>query len=206
MKQLLQELFERECRNYEFYLQRYQEIAKQSDEIGERQKEISKYIWDSEKVLQLGKILESESFESEKSKINLPDNFKEFEKAFLEYKPIDRDQEQKELSRREKELGEILSILRANGKETIEKLYTYIGKASEKKIKFIFDENDGKIMQIFILYYSEGFNFKHRRDVIEEDSCKFGEEFMKAYMAKTSEEKAKAQKWFEEEKNKYKVF
>lgn len=206
MQQLLQELFERECRNYEFYLQRYQKVAKQYDEIGEMQKEISKYIWDSERVLQMAKILESKSFENEKAKINLPDNFKEFEKAFLEYKPIDREQEQKELSKKEKESGELLSILRANAKESIEKLYSYISKAYERKIKFIFDKNDEIIMQIFILYYSERFNFDFRRKVIEEESCKFSEEFMKAYMAETSEEEEKAKKWFEEQRDKYKVF
>ena len=44
MQQLLQELFERECRNYEFYLQRYQEIAKQFDEIAKYQEYLDLYV------------------------------------------------------------------------------------------------------------------------------------------------------------------
>ena len=206
MQKLLQDLFERECRNYEFYLRRYNRVKEQYDALQEREDEIGQEEEIAYKVKEMATLLTSESFVKEKEKIGLPDNFDEFEKAFLKYEPKDTSGEIQFLSKQKKSLEGVLEILRGMLKNSQNSLFRYISMASEKNVKFSFSKDDKTAIKMFVLYYSDGFNFKHDRDVIKVERCKLNETFLNAYTAETKEQQEKAQSWFVENAKKYKDF
>ena len=206
MQTLLQELFERECQNYEFYLRKYKLVARQHDEYEKRIDKINEENESAETIVTIGKLLNSEAFVNGKEQITLPKNFLEFEKAFLEYKPKDTVGEKKFLSKNMKSLLDILLKLR-NGMESSKKmLFEYLNMASDKGLQFAFTKNNKTAVYIFVLYYSDKFKFDSHRNLIRLEGCKLDETFMNYYMAETDQEQVEAYKWFEETAKKYKYF
>ena len=206
MQTLLQELFERECRNYEFYLRKYKLVARQHDEYEKRIDKIDEENESAETIVTIGKLLNSEAFANGKEKITLPDNFLEFEKAFLEYKPKDTVGEMEFLSKSMKSLLEILVKLRKGIDSSKEKLFEYLNMASDKGFKFTFTKNNKTAVDIFVLYYSDKFKFDSHRNLIKLEGCKLDENFLNYYMAETNREQEEAYKWFEETAKLYKNF
>lgn len=206
MQTLLQKLFERECRNYEFYLQKYKRIERQYDVYQERIDEIDRENESSEIITEIGRLLNSEAFTNGKEKIKLPENFSEFEKVFLEYKPKDTVGEKEYLSRNMQDLSDVLLMIKSRIKSSKELLFGYINMAHDKGLKFSFTKNDKVAVEMFVLYYSDKFKFDSHRNLIKVEGCKLDETFMNFYMAETEGEQVEAYKWFEETAKKYKVF
>ena len=206
MQTLLQELFERECQNYEFYLRKYKLVARQYDAYQERIDEIDKENETAEAIVTIGKLLNSEAFTNGKEKINLPGNFLEFEKAFLEYKPKDTVGEKEFLSKNMQSLSDILFKVRKGIESSKEKLFEYLNMAYDKGLQFTFSKNNKTAVNIFVLYYSDKFKFDSHRNLIKLERCKLDEIFLNYYMAETKQDEEEAYKWFEETAKKYKYF
>ena len=206
MRQTLQKLFEWECRNYAFYLQEYESIEKQYDTLETRKDEIEQNKKREAKVREVATLLKSAEFIQEKDKMDLPQNFAEFEKAFSEYKVEDVREEIKYLYKQEEWLEALLEKLRSKLRDSENVLFSYIDMAFDKGIKFLFPKNNKTAVRIFILYYCDSYNYKYRRNVIEPDKCKLNKTFMKAYLNTLNPEHLNANKWFEEKARKYKDF
>ena len=206
MQTLLQELFERECRNYEFYLRKYKLVIRQYDVYQQRIDELDEENESSETIVTIGKLLNSEAFTNGKGKITLPANFLEFEKLFLEYKPKDTSGEKEFLSKSMKSLSDILVKLKRGIESSKEKLFEYINMAYDKGLEFSFTSNNKTAIEMFVLYYSDKFKFDSHRNLIKLKGCKLDENFMNYYMAKTKQEQEEAYKWFEETAKQYKNF
>lgn len=202
MKQMLQELFERECQNYSFYLRKYKIVAQQYDVAEKQKQEIIQEGQTVKEIERMANFLNSEKFNNVKHKIKLPENFVEFEKSFSECKP-DKDAQKKIaiLCEQEKLLILLLENLREQLRNSQRSLFSYIGIASDNNIKFMFPKDNRVAREIFILYYQDDFKFRHNRNVIDVDGC-LSKAFMRAYMANMEEER-KARKWFQKEAKKY---
>lgn len=207
MQQMLQELFERECQNYSFYLQSLKIVSQQYDEMEKRKEEIIQEGKTEKRVKEVAELLKSEEFKNVKGRMGLPENFAEVEKSFSEYKP-DKGSTKRIaiLSEQERILALFLEKLRENLKNSQVSIFYYIEIATKNKIKFIFPKDNQIARKIFVLYYADGFHFSRNRNVIEVNGCKLSKTFMKAYMAKTEEEQIKAIKWFEKNSKKYQEF
>ena len=206
MQTLLQELFERECQNYEFYLRKYKLVARQHDEYEKRIDKIDEENESAETIVTIGKLLNSEAFVNGKKQITLPENFLEFEKAFLEYKPKDTVGEKEFLSKNMQSLSDILFKIRKGIESSKEKLFEYLNMASDKGLQFVFTKNNKTAVDIFVLYYSDKFKFDSHRNLIKLEGCKLDENFMNYYMAETKQEQEEAYNWFEEKAKQYKNF
>jgi len=206
MQQMLQQLFDRECRNYAFYMQKLKVIEGQCDELNEREDQIFECKEAANKISEISRLLKSEEFLRVKDKLDLPENFNTFEKTFSNYK-LDKDytDELRHISRSQESLKPFIKVLRECVKDCRQILFYYIEMASENKMKFTFHKDNKIAREIFILYYRDRFKFEQRRNVIEIERCKLNEDFMRAYTAETIT-KDEAYDWFEIMAQKYEGF
>lgn len=202
MQKLLQELFERECRNLEFYLKKYKDLRRQYDVLEERIDEIEQNEEAAKNIASIAEMLNSEEIMKEKEHLSLPKNFEEFKKAFSDYKPKDFEGEKEFLLDQKKSLSDFLSLLRENIKKSQKLLFIYVSEADRKGLKFSFPKDNKIAVRVFVLYYSE----YYYRDVINVEGCKLDDTFMTAYKAAADGEMVRACEWFEEEAKKYKKF
>jgi len=199
---MLNELFLEECRTYQFLLDRFEVLIKQSDKFNKRVEKLNKKIEFSEEVKKISIILNSDVFKAEKDSLDLPENYKEFEKAFSNYSLDEKiSEELKSLEEQELSLDTYLGILRKRLESSQEILFSYISRASEDNIKFSFRRNNEIAVRIFILYYSSYFNLKSHRNVIEVEDCELDETFMKHYLLPSEN----TYNWFNTEATKYKI-
>lgn len=208
MQQMLQQLFERECRNYAFYKQKLNVIEGQYDELTKRRDEICQYGESCSKVNEIATLLKSKEFLKVKDKLDLPENFDTFKKSFSNHKlGKDYSGELKFIEKQQGCLIPFMKILRENLNKSKENLFKYIEMASENKVKFLFTKDNKTVREIFVLYYKDGFNFGHRRNVIEIRGCKLDKKFMNAYTSvDTRERRLEAQNWFTTMAEKYREF
>lgn len=206
MQQMLQKLFERECRNYAFYKQKLNVIERQYDELIKRRDEICQCKESANTVSEIATLLKSEEFLRVRDKLDLPENFAKFETKFSNYK-LDKDYtgELVFISKKLDSLILFMTVLRENLKKSGQTCFKYIEMASDNEVKFSFLKDNKIAREIFILYYQDRFKFEHSRNVIEFEKCKLNEDFMRAYTAETIG-KDEAYNWFTTMAKEYRKF
>ena len=201
IQETLQKFFDSECRSYIIYSKRREMLEKFFSSFDQDMAEIGKQM--PEKNLTFDQLAVSEEFWNLMVLYNTPNAGKEFEKAIkeLETARIELDEKIKEL----KEQQIIFMRMAKINSDTIDVIISNLDwiikcvKAAEVKMSF----NESPIVdvayKVFVHYYAVPYNFISCRNVLNIKNTNFSEEFKKAYLAETEEEKRRAFDWFVKE-------
>lgn len=193
----LQELFENELRNYQFYSRKIKELREEIQILENKQDELERRQKVEDKTNGAANLLST----LKKDGLSIPDeSFEEVMQSLLDYKFLDGEKEELErINKRIRVLEDILTKFRTRKRICQKDLFDYIELASERKVQFVFEKDNQLARKIFILMYQDDFNFARYRNVIQLEGCKLSKRFLKAYTADTREEKIKALEWFKKQ-------
>ena len=203
IQETLQKFFDSECRSYIIYSKRREMLEKFFSSFDQDMAEIEKQMPYEKKNLTFDQLAVSEEFWNLMVLYNTPNAGKEFEKAIkeLETARIELDEKIKEL----KEQQIIFMRMAKINSDTIDVIISNLNwiikcvKAAEVKMSF----NESPIVdvayKVFVHYYAVPYNFISCRNVLNIKNTNFSEEFKKAYLAETEEEKRRAFDWFVKE-------
>lgn len=203
IQETLQKFFDSECRSYIIYSKRREMLEKFFSSFDQDMAEIEKQMPYEKKNLTFDQLAVSEEFWNLMVLYNTPNAGKEFEKAIkeLETARIELDEKIKEL----KEQQIIFMRMAKINSDTIDVIISNLDwiikcvKAAEVKMSF----NESPIVdvayKVFVHYYAVPYNFISCRNVLNIKNTNFSEEFKKAYLAETEEEKRRAFDWFVKE-------
>lgn len=197
MMEPLQELFENELRNYQFYSRKIKELREEIQILENKQDELERRQKVEDKTNGAANLLST----LKKDGLSIPDeSFEEVMQSLLDYKFLDGEKEELErINKRIRVLEDILTKFRTRKRICQKDLFDYIELASERKVQFVFEKDNQLARKIFILMYQDDFNFARYRNVIQLEGCKLSKRFLKAYTADTREEKIKALEWFKKQ-------
>ena len=203
IQETLQKFFDSECRSYIIYSKRREMLEKFFSSFDQDMAEIEKQMPYEKKNLTFDQLAVSEEFWNLMVLYNTPNAGKEFEKAIKEIETarIELDEKIKEL----KEQQIIFMRMAKINSDTIDVIISNLNwiikcvKAAEVKMSF----NESPIVdvayKVFVHYYAVPYNFISCRNVLNIKNTNFSEEFKKAYLAETVEEKRRAFDWFVKE-------
>lgn len=203
IQETLQKFFDSECRSYIIYSKRREMLEKFFSSFDQDMAEIEKQMPYEKKNLTFDQLAVSEEFWNLMVLYNTPNAGKEFEKAIKEIETarIELDEKIKEL----KEQQIIFMRMAKINSNTIDVIISNLDwiikcvKAAEVKMSF----NESPIVdvayKVFVHYYAVPYNFISCRNVLNIKNTNFSEEFKKAYLAETEEEKRRAFDWFVKE-------
>ena len=203
IQETLQKFFDSECRSYIIYSKRREMLEKFFSSFDQDMAEIEKQMPYEKKNLTFDQLAVSEEFWNLMVLYNTPNAGKEFEKAIKEIETarIELDEKIKEL----KEQQIIFMRMAKINSNTIDVIISNLDwiikcvKAAEVKMSF----NESPIVdvayRVFVHYYAVPYNFISCRNVLNIKNTNFSEEFKKAYLAETEEEKRRAFDWFVKE-------
>lgn len=203
IQETLQNFFDSECRSYIIYSKRREMLEKFFSSFDQDMAEIEKQMPYEKKNLTFDQLAVSEEFWNLMVLYNTPNAGKEFEKAIKEIETarIELDEKIKEL----KEQQIIFMRMAKINSNTIDVIISNLDwiikcvKAAEVKMSF----NESPIVdvayKVFVHYYAVPYNFISCRNVLNIKNTNFSEEFKKAYLAETEEEKRRAFDWFVKE-------
>ena len=207
LQEPLQEAFDTECRCYEIYLKAYESMLEtwkklemQLDELKEKQEL-------DEKVSSYKQTFNSSEFDKIRKLVNLSDSVaRNFISAFSLYEGMsDLTEKIDDIECAQDTISRLYNAFRERLRDIQTNVNSILDYVSEKKVKLEFPEKNPIAERLLIPYYSDGSNFDYCRNTIENEGCKLGESFMKAYCAEGYEEERKAVAWFEKEAKKYKI-
>ena len=193
----LQELFENELRNYQFYSRKIKELREEIQILENKQDELERRQKVEDKTNGAANLLST----LKKDGLSIPDeSFEEVMQSLLDYKFLDGEKEELErINKRIIVLEDILTKFRTRKRICQKDLFDYIELASERQMQFVFEKDNSMARKIFALMYQDDFNFARYRNVIQLEGCKLSKRFLKAYTADTREEKIKALEWFKKQ-------
>lgn len=197
MMEPLQELFENELRNYQFYSRKIKELREEIQILENKQDELERRQKVEDKTNGAANLLST----LKKDGLSIPDeSFEEVMQSLLDYKFLDGEKEELErINKRIRVLEDILTKFRTRKRICQKDLFDYIELASERKVQFVFEKDNQLARKIFILMYQDDFYFARNRNVIQLEGCKLSKQFLRAYTADTHEEKLKALEWFKKQ-------
>lgn len=200
MREPLQELFENELRNYQFYSQKIKELKEEIQILENKQNELEQRQEVEEKTNSLAKELR----ELQEAGFKFPKkSFDEIIQSLEDFRMLEGEMVRLEyITEKIATLEDIYKIYRLRKEKSMKNLFHYIRLVSEKNIQFIFEKDNQLVRRILILAYQDDYNFKYYRNVIKLDGCKLEKRFLKAYTAETQEEKEKAMEWFKNQAKK----
>ena len=207
LQESLQEAFDTECRCYGIYLNAYESMLEtwkklemQLDELKEKQEL-------DEKVSSYNQAFNSSEFDKIKELVNLSDSVaRNLISAFSMYEGRSGLTEKMDaIEYVQDTISRLYNAFRERLRDIQTNVNSILDYVSEKKVKLEFPEKNPIAERLLISYYSDGGNFNYRRNTIEIEGCKLGNDFMRAYLAEGTIDEKEASAWFMKEAKKYEI-